>query len=236
MANFGKYFTAYNVVALILIIVGLIWLVQTMRKNNKIKEIRTWPKANATVISAVAEPVNRGQGSPFLDPQHLVPKKGDNTQYRPIVVYRYRAGGNEYQSNNVIYAGKKSYNTLETKVMLGQLHPGGNVQVYYNPKNNDESYIYNGIQDNKGIIWGIIFILIGLALGYYGSKKNGTIKIGSYELKNPNLTEIDESIKRDVAALRDSLQRTGSNMSARARTMGRTNPVTVATLNRMDLF
>ena len=236
MENFGRYFTLYNIIALILGIVGLVWLIQTMKKNNKIKEIRSWPKVNATVINAVAEPLNRGQGSPFIDPQYLIPKKGDNSQYRPIVVYRYKAGGNEYQSNNVVFAERKSYNAFETKTLLAQLSAGGNVQVYYNPKNNKESYIYNGIEDNKGIIWGIVLILLALALVYFGSKKHDTIKIGSYEIRNPNLTEIDESIRRDVTALRDSLQRTGSNMAARARTIGRTNPTTVATLGRMDFF
>lgn len=236
MADFGKHFTAFGIVALILGIVGLAWMLHTLWRNHKINQIRSWPKTNATIINALIEPLDRYPGTQFLDPQSFEPRRGDNAQYRPVVLYRYRVGNKEFQSTNLMYAGKKSYNALETKAMIGQFRAGETIEVLYNPSNNAESYIYNGAHNYWGVLWGILLILIAIFIYNKGTKKANTAKIGSFEVYNPNLTEIDDNIKRDVSALKESIQRTGSDLVARARALGRTNPSTFATMNRMDFY
>lgn len=153
--------TIGNIVAIILAIVGLVWLVHNIWRNYKINNINHWPKTNATIITSLAEPV--GQGS--------------NNQFVPKVVYSYTANGRTYISDNVVYSGSRSYNAVDTRKIMSQLTPNSSVPVYYNPKDPKESYIYNGNKTYSGIVIGIILLLIAAYLGYYHNKDKITTTI-----------------------------------------------------------
>ena len=167
MANFSNHFTINNIIAIIIGIVGLIWLIHGLWRNWKINNIRSWPKTNAVVLNAVAEPANASAGTTYMDPRYIVATTNNNAQYIPIIVYRYSVNGKDYQSNNVVYSGAHSYNALDIKTIMGQIYPGSVIPVYYNPNNNSESYIYNGTINYLGVVIGIILLIIAGYILYY---------------------------------------------------------------------
>ncbi len=71
----ASFWTLDNIIVLILAIVGLIWLINGLWKNWKIRNIRSWPKADATIISSVAQPAD-GSSSAFVDPRFIVATTG----------------------------------------------------------------------------------------------------------------------------------------------------------------
>lgn len=171
MPNIGSYATINNIVAVVLIIVGLIWIIHGVWRNWKIGRISTWPKTNALVLNAMAAPANQSAGNMYIDPGYIIPTIDDSARYIPIVIYRYRVGNRDYQSDKVVYSGPKSYSTFDTKTIMGNISNGSIVQVYYNPRNPKESYIYVGTRNYFGIIIGIILILIAIYIGYKGNTK-----------------------------------------------------------------
>jgi len=203
--------TINNIVAIILGIVGLIWLLHGLWRNWKINRISTWPKANATVLNAVAKPANSNAGTMYMDPRNIVAATNSSAKYEPIVFYRYRVGNRDYQSENVIYSGANSYNALETKNIFGQIQTGGTIPVYYNPNNPSESYIYNGTKSYTGIVIGIILLLLAAYLGYYhnlskhrkmtttmtietNKKPSNMVNSKLTDMTVPNLTDYDISV------------------------------------------
>lgn len=176
MANFGDFSTINNIVAIILGIIGLIWLIYGIWRNRKINQIRSWPKTNAVVLNAVAEPANASAGNTYIDPRYIVATVNSPAQYIPIIIYRYNVGGKEFRSNNVVFSGPRSYNALDIKTIMGQIYPGSVIPVFYNPNNPAESYIYNGSPSYLQIIIGIILLLIAAYLAYHNhSQKKYTL-------------------------------------------------------------
>jgi hypothetical protein len=183
MSNIGSYATVNNIVAAILVIVGLIWIIHSLWRNWKICRINTWPKTNAFVLNAMAAPANQSAGNTYVDPKYITPTINDSARYIPIIIYRYRIGDRDYQSDKVVYSGPKSYSTFDTKTIMGNISNGSIIPIYYNPRNPKESYIYVGTTNYLGIIIGIVLILIAIYIGYRGNfnkpegqaqvKKNG---------------------------------------------------------------
>lgn len=203
MADLGRHMTVTRIIAIILGIIGLIWLIYALWRNWKINKISTWPKANATVIASVAEPANDEAGNTYVDPNSIVATTDSGAQYIPRVVYRYRVGNQDYQSNNVVYAGQSTYGPLGIKALLGQINQGSTIPVYYNPGNHAESYIYNGLTSYTGVIIGLVLLLIGLLLGFYDYKKQTkpvtytteTITTRKNVTATPNLSDMDSASK-----------------------------------------
>ena len=217
MADFGAHMTVNNIVAIVLGIIGLIWLIHGLWRNWKINKISTWPKTNAVVLNAVAEPANSNAGNIYVDPSTIIATTNDNAQYIPRVVYRYRVDNRDYQSTNVVYAGAKSYNALDIKTLLGQVYPGATIPIYYNPNNHDESYIYNGNKSWSSVIIGLALLLIAAYLAHR-NYKNKTVTTTTKTTKitnaSPSLTDIDTNIARQttvpVATSRSITKTTGT--------------------------
>ena len=195
MADFGAHMTVNNIVALILGIIGLIWLIHGLWRNWKINKISTWPKTNAVVLNAVAEPANNNAGNVYIDPSTIIATTNDNAQYIPRVVYRYRVGNRDYQSTNVVYSGAKSYNALDIKTLLGQVYPGATIPIYYNPNNHAESYIYNGNKSWTGVIIGLALLLIAAYLAHRNHKNQTVTTVTQMTDASPSLTDIDISTR-----------------------------------------
>ena len=167
-------FDVYNIIAAILAIVGLIWLIYTLWINLKIGRIRSWPKTNAVIINSIIEPANNAAGNIYLDPTNII-AANNNARYMPRVFYKYTVNGKEYQSNNLVYAGSRSYTATEVKVMLDGLSPGSTVPVFYDSNQPSEAYIYNGKSSYTGIISGIILLLLAGYIMYY---RNSNTSLG----------------------------------------------------------
>ena len=203
MANLGNRLNIFNIVAIILIIVGLVWLIQTLWKNWKINQIRSWPKASATVINVFAEPANAAAGSVYVDPSTIVATTGNNARYIPRVLYRYTVNGKEYQSNNVIYSGPHSYSALDIKILLGQIYPNAVIPVFYDPHNPGTSYIYNGNPRYLGAIIGALLVIIGgyilFQKNYKATVKSGINTLNKYTKKlNTTVTEALDRTKNSI--------------------------------------
>ena len=199
MFDYKSYISAYNIIAIIIGIIGLIYLIYNLWKNIRTNTILSWPKINATVLSAVAKPVNQNSGS-FIDPRYVVASTDNITQYIPVVVYKYRVNGVDYQSNNVMYYGPSTYNGLDIKTLMAPIYPGAIINIFYNPNNPNEAYIYNGIKNYKGTIIGIILLIIAAAIFYYDRRKGSENNIIKKKWRNkntsPNLTEIEQQYSK----------------------------------------
>ncbi|CAH6421622.1 Domain of unknown function (DUF3592)-containing protein [uncultured virus] len=163
--------TVNNIVAAILIIVGLVWLIQSVWRNMKIRNINSWSKTNATVISAMAEPVNEAAGNTYVDPQNIVATTDSEARYKPQVTYRYRVNGRDYESTNIIYNDDREYSPAQIKTLMAPMRPGATIPIYYNPREFNEAYIYNSETSWVGPVIGTILTLLGLWLAFKGFKK-----------------------------------------------------------------
>lgn len=194
MANFEKLVNVSNIIALILAIIGLVFLFHNIWKNSKVNNISRWPKTNAYVLNIVAEPANGAAGNTYVDPRNIVITKNSNAEYIPRISYRYRVDNKDYESGNFIYDGKYSYNAYDTKALMEPIQPRSTISVYYNPKNHSESYVYPGTQSWMGVWTGIILLIISAVLFYFGGKKaKASAKSGSSSqsgsgIVTPNLT------------------------------------------------
>jgi hypothetical protein len=168
MPNWGCYFTVNNIIALIIAIVGMIWIIHAIWRNWKIGRISAWSKTDALVLTALVAPANLSADNMYIDPKYIIPTVDNSARYVPIVVYRYSVGGHNYQSNSVVYSGPSSYSALDTKTIMRNITTGATISVYYNPHNPSESYIYIGTKNYVSLVLGIILLLIAIYLGYQG--------------------------------------------------------------------
>jgi hypothetical protein len=237
MTDFKDYMTVNNIVALILGIIGLIWLIHGLWRNWKINKIRSWPQTNAVVINSVAEPANSNAGNTYVDPRHIVPTTDNKALYIPRVVYRYRIGNKDYQSNRVVYSGAKSYGSLDIQTLLGQVYPGAMIPIYYNPRNHTEAYIYNGTTSWTHVVIGLVLLLIAGYLGYYHHHKIQTVhetktNINTSEL-SPNLTDMDTASKKNIVVSKTVATGTVPITTTKTTTVPSTVP---ATFYRRDIY
>lgn len=199
MADWNKYFTLNNIVALILGIIGLIWLIYGIWRNSKIGKINSWPKTNATIIGAVAQ--STSDKNTLVDPAHIS-IANNSAKYIPKVTYQYHVGNMIYKSNSLVYSGAHSYNAQDTVAIMSKLVPGTVVPIYYNPDNLGESYIYNNITSYTNIIIGLILLLLAGYLAYrHNWSKQRTVTTTTtrktMDEVSPNFTEYDRSVSRN---------------------------------------
>lgn len=196
MADWNQYLTGWNIAALIIAIIGLIWLIYASWFNSKIESIRRWPRTKATVVNAVVSPEQvRGSGTSYLDPRFVTGLIDTRTKYIPEILYTYNVAGKNYESSNFIYGGPKALNALDIKTTMQHIQPNSTIDIYYNPNNPAESYVYNGVKSYTGIWMGIIMLLIAGAIYYYKGYNPSKAKPGliNYEGPTPNLTEMSEN-------------------------------------------
>lgn len=173
------YLTVTNIIIVILVIIGLVWLIYTIWRNYKINKINTWPKTIANVISVNIRPA------------------GTLWQQAPTVVYNYTVGNKNYHSNNIIYGGSYSFNNVNIRSIINGVYAGSSIPIYYNPKNPNESYIFNGTKNYLGIVLSLIVLLIAGYLGYHHNTslyKKNTVTVTSQTNK---LSETPNEIPSD---------------------------------------
>ena len=178
-----KYINANSLFGTILLIVGIILILWELWINWKVKRIASWPKAQATILSSVAQSNNCGIGR-YLHSSDITPSTKDTCKYVPVVTYRYRVSGKDHQSTSVAYNGPRTYNSLEIKTLLERTKPGSTVPVYYDRDQPGESYIYPGEYKYTWVFVGLILVALSLYLGYRAYSKGR--KSGSSSSKNNN--------------------------------------------------
>lgn len=197
MSDLMDLFTINNIVALILGIIGLVWLINGIRQYQKITQVNNWPKTNATVQNAVL--VNSANQA--IDPRNVPANAID--KYTPQVTYAYRVNNTNYQSDKIFYNTPKNFDATQARTLFGQIYPGSVVQIRYNPQNPSEAYIYPGSADIWPIIIGLLLLLLALYLGFYHGKsqQRGLYKdVFNKPLfePTPNLTDMETPTYRVI--------------------------------------
>jgi len=192
MPEVKKHMNIVNLISVILIIVGLVWMFHTIYRNWKIKQIASWPKAKATILRSYAE-VSEFGNNPEVSTKSIIVAPGNTKNYKPQVSYRYRVATTDYESDNLVYSGQNKYNAAETKTLLNPIPAGTRIDVYYNPRRPRESYIYNGSSSSNGVISGLVLVLLGIILGGYNVAKvvkDDEISTGETEVRVPSGTPV----------------------------------------------
>lgn len=160
------------IIATILGLAGLVWLGWALFENWKSSKVRSWPRTEATVLSAAVEVVEAGSNS-LIDPQSI--SLTDPRRFKAKVAYRYGVMGRQAVSEKFMY-GKEYFNAREIKTLMAPVQQGQTVSIFYNPDNFDEAYIYDNSKTKWAGIWGgiilIILSLILFALAKKGKKKS----------------------------------------------------------------
>jgi len=110
--------------------------------------------------------IDSGTHGPFMGTKSITAASDSTIRYSPRVLYTYRVGDKDYQSERVYYGGVETYNAADINSIISGLQPGMSISVYTNPHNPSESYIYNGTKSYTGIIISIILILIAIGIVY----------------------------------------------------------------------
>src|SRR5690625_2656645 len=203
--------TLTSIAALILAIVGIIWLIKDIHHNVKVNQIKKWPKVQANVIAAWAVPANSAAGNIPINPSN--PQvTNTSAKYKPKVNYVYQVNGRRYSSHNFAYDSDNSYNSYEINQLMDGIEPNSTIRVYYNPSKPSESYIYNGTTSYTGIVISIIMLFLAAYLfcffGHFcdrfqvkSSTKSPLDKLKKYFNKDkstgfststPNLTDVEK--------------------------------------------
>jgi uncharacterized membrane protein len=161
-----KLFSLKNLVAIVILIIGLILVIYGSYKKWKVSQVSQWPQVRARVLNAVAEPVNSEAGTQFVQVQDLPLDVDSPARYMPRVSYSYRTAGKTYNSESFIYNEKSSYTAQEMRALLNPLQ-GGTTLAMYNPSDASESYMYYEGASWLTPILGVIFIIIAFGIGLY---------------------------------------------------------------------
>lgn len=160
----------YNIIALILGIIGLIWFLRTIWRDIQINQHMKWPHVSANIVAVYAVPIGTSTRIELND-------MNPNDKYTPRILYKYTVDNKTYESSNLIYDGPSSYSGIQIKNLLGTAKPGDSINVLYNPSDPAESYIYPGVVSYIGLIVGILLILVGAFIAY--SQGWSDVKISS---------------------------------------------------------
>lgn len=168
-----NYVSVKNIIAIIIFIIGLVWLIWAAVYNARVSKISKWPRVEAKIVSSYIEAQSGDDNTTLIDPYTVSQLNLNPTRaiYTPYLVYQYSVNGFMYQSSNIFYGGKKKYNGFDIQLFMKMFSPGTIINVYYNPKNFSEAYIYDGTKSYVGIVWGVIFIIIAIIIFFYHNKK-----------------------------------------------------------------
>jgi hypothetical protein len=136
--------------------VGLIFLHR--RYLRQAEASMSWPEATGTVtVSKVV------QGSNVLMSND---NDGESTPvFSPEISYTYQVAGLSYSSKRLSFGSVKSFSKRENAEKAAAVYPvGKQLTIYYDPKNPKEAVAdRTAKKSNLMLIFGILFIIIGLA-------------------------------------------------------------------------
>lgn len=142
MSDFESFLSFANLGSLILLIIGIALIVLNIYFNSKVKRVESWPTAVATIQSAEVT-------------------ADSHNDFHVHATYTYTVGGVNYTSSGTsVWGMQKFSNPAHIKGIV----KGAQVNVYYNPTEPAESYIFSGETRYSGWILGIIAILIAAGL------------------------------------------------------------------------
>lgn len=162
------------IVAIILAIIGIVWIIATIVTNGKLNSATGWYLTNATITNSVAQPVI--QATDYTSVQaSQIQLNNTTSSYIPRIVYTYTINGKNYQSNQVFYGVEQILNSSQIIPFMDKYRVGTTIPIYYNPANPQQAYIILSAHASYwGIILGIILILIAIWLYYYDRIKFST--------------------------------------------------------------
>lgn len=193
-----NYVSVKNIIAIIIFIIGLVWLIWAAVYNARVSTISKWPRVEAKIVSSYIEAQSGDDNTTLIDPYAVAQLNLNPTRaiYTPYIVYQYTVNGFLYQSSNIFYGGKKKYNGFDIQLFMKMFSPGTIINVYYNPKNFSEAYIYDGTKSYVGIVWGVIFIIIAIVIFFYHNKeKNKGNEESKTKAENIKPTEKSKAFK-----------------------------------------
>lgn len=181
-----------TIIATILGLAGIAWLGWALYENWKASRVRTWPRTEATVLSAAAEVVEPGSNS-LIDPQSIA--LTDPRRFKANVSYRYAVMGRQAVSERFMY-GKEYFTAQEIKTLMAPVQQGQTVNIFYNPDNFDEAYIYDNNQTKWAGIWGGLALII-LSLILFALSKKSKAKSSFYDETTIRLSDDPKTLMKE---------------------------------------
>lgn len=195
MSDYSNYFTVNNIIALILGIIGLILIIRGIWINWTIDKIKSWPKTKATVLSVMIKQLDNDINNIYLTPKQISDEPYKFGRYIPKIIYSYTVNGVKYESDTVIYPAISSYSYDKVVSIVGNLKDNNTIEVYYDPKNPNKSYIITGKREYSGLIIGIILVIIAVYLGYYrGHLKFNNKQSNDFVVTESYNPELDKNV------------------------------------------
>jgi hypothetical protein len=147
-----------------LVVLGLLWTGgfawAHLRAVGKARAAETWPTAVGTIISAAV-----------VEEESTDREGHTSTWYNPVVAYSYSVGGRSFESKRLRFGNYRRASRPKAEAMLARYRAGGTAQVRYNPGAPEECVLETA---KPGPVYafmaaaGLIFIAVGLALGFQG--------------------------------------------------------------------
>lgn len=116
-----------------------------------------YQKTNATVLGTQMGNMIGGSGT---------------VSFRPVVIYRYQVNGQDYTGDKLHQQPIGTRNRRVIQRMLGHYPQGSNIEIYYNVKRPEDSFIKKGRPPVAGFVITalliiMIIVLITLALFFF---------------------------------------------------------------------
>jgi len=105
-------------------------------------------------------------------------REHDSTMHKPLVQYKYTVNGVNYSSNRVRFGVISTSDGGYANEVVNRYPVGKTVKVYYNPDNPSEALLEPGITwiEYLPILFGLIFILIGIVFLFFVIKQGRGVK------------------------------------------------------------
>lgn len=190
--------TVLNLVALIIAIIGIIWIIHTLWMNSRINNVKNWTRVDAQITKIGAEAVNAPKGVAWLVPSEINPNS--NQKYIPHVIYKYTVNGQTYERDGIEYNNNAKLNGIQTQNLLNLFPVGSTVKIYVNPANPTEAWIYPGKPSYTGLWLGILLFVAAAFFAYSMNKPHFNLNKGTGTFFSDSVPSISlTDIKNEMA-------------------------------------
>ena len=136
-------FGCSTLVFLFALVMGIIWLVVTVRGMQLAVESEAWPSTTGTIVDTWIERDERTDSD-----------DGVETYYKPFIKYSYQVNGGTFHSQRVDFGAQPSYSySSRAEDYLAQYPIGSEVEVFYDPDDYGEAVL---VREASGSTWSII--------------------------------------------------------------------------------